>query len=185
MEQQSGDAAAKALAFANGLRRNVTAAGRRWSQWPGGAHTLAIVNGCIDAIQLRLQDSLSAGSDEADVAACIADLRTVLEWTMYQSSSLATARAIVFARKIRAFAKRFGLVDERVSGLTTLAESEESLIENVETKNGYMIALAERSPHLGLPQPLVSVESLAPKVEKPPGRLALIQQLTKNAKRRK
>lgn len=98
--------------------------------------------------------------------------------------SLATARALASARKIRSFAKQFGLLEDRVSGLAALAESEESLIENVATKTGYMNAIAERYPHLELPRPLVTAASLAPKPVAPPGKLALIQQLMKSSNKR-
>jgi hypothetical protein len=98
MEQNSSDAAAKAVAFANGLRRSISASGRRWTQWPGGANDLAVVLGCIDAIALRLR-AVPAQAGDAGVAACIADLRAVLEWATYQSASVATARALLVARK--------------------------------------------------------------------------------------
>jgi hypothetical protein len=58
------------------------------------------------------------------------------------------------------------------------------LIENVRTKNEYMEGLAERNPQLGLPPPLVRVESLAPRIERKAGKLDLIQQLMKSAKRK-
>jgi hypothetical protein len=178
VEQQPADAAAKAIAFANGLRKNVIAAGRRWSQWPAGANDLRVVTAAID----RITDRLTSADDDAAVAACIADLRSVLEWTTYQSGSIATARALLFARKTRMFAQRFGLREDRVSGLAMLSESEESLLENIATKNGYMRAIAERSPHLALPDPLIVLETLVPK-PKTPGKLALIQQLMQTAKR--
>jgi hypothetical protein len=179
-----GGTAAKAIAFANGLRTNVTVAGRRWAQWPGGTNDLAEIVACIERIRLRLQSLPATGTDEAVVAACVADLRAVLEWTAYQSASIATARAILVARRTRAFAERFGLLDDRVSGLSTLLDSEESLLDNVRTKNGYMIALAERYPQLGLPPPLVDPERLTRKtVTQATGRLALIQRLKESAKR--
>jgi len=161
MEQPSADAIAKALAFANGLRKNTVTAGKRWAQWPGGADDLAVVIGCIDAIRQRL--SSAAGSDEGAplVAGCIADLRAVLEWTTYQTSSLATARAVVFARKTRTYAERFGLLEAGAPSLAVLVDSEHSLIENIRTKNGYMEALAARHAHLALPPPLIDVEHLA------------------------
>ena len=62
---------------------------------------------------------------------------------------------------------------------TTISASERDRL-----KNDYMQAIAERHPHLELPQPLVSVESLAPKAERKPGKLALIQQLMKSAKKK-
>jgi len=185
LEQKPVDAAAKALAFANGLRKNVAVAGRRWTQWPRGANDLARVVACIERIQQRLQQPATLAEGDAAVAACIADLRAVLEWTTYQSASLATARALIVARKTRTFAERFGVLDNPAARLSVLVDSEESLIENVRVKNDYMQAIAERHPHLELPQPLVSVESLAPKAERKPGKLALIQQLMKSAKKKK
>ena len=82
MERNSRDAAAKAVAFANGLRKSVTAAGRRWTQWPGGAQDLAAVLACIDVILQRLKTEEGA----AAIAASVADLRAILEWTTYQSA---------------------------------------------------------------------------------------------------
>jgi len=184
MEQNSGDAAAKVFAFANGLQKNLAVSGRRWTQWPRGADDLAAVLACIDGVRQRLQQSASADADAATTAAAIADLRAVLEWTTYQSTSIATARALNVARKTRAFAERFGILDNPAARLSILVESEASLIDNVRTKNDYMIAIAERHAHLGLPRPLVVVESLAPKIEKPTGKLDLIQQLMKSAKRK-
>jgi hypothetical protein len=183
MEQQPADPAVKVLAFASGLRRSITATSRRWAQWPSGPEALAVVVDCIDYIQQRLHAAPNDETREAAVAACMAELRAILEWTTYQSASLATARALMSARKIRSFAKQFGLLESRVSGLAALAESEASLIENVETKTGYMSAIAERYPHLELPRPLVNAASLAAPVAAPPGKLALIQQLMKSAKR--
>jgi hypothetical protein len=183
MDQQPADPAVKVLAFASGLRRNVAATGRRWAQWPGGPEALAVVVDCIDYIQQRLHAAPNDETREAVVAACMAELRAILEWTTYQSASLATARALMSARKIRSFAKQFGLLEDRVSGLGALAESEDSLIENVETKTGYMFAIADRYPHLELPRPLVEASTLAPPVASPPGKLALIQQLLKSTKR--
>jgi hypothetical protein len=176
--QTPDDPAVKARAFAAGLRKNALTAGRRWTSWPGGAAHLATVVAAIDAIRARLD------APDADIAAGIGDLRAILEWTTYQSASLSTARALVFARKTRTFAEEFGLLDAGARSLSVLVDSESSLIENVRTKNGYMSALAARAPHLALPPPLVSAESLAPKPAKKPGRLALIQQLTKSAKRK-
>jgi len=179
------EAAAKALAFANGLRKNVATAGRRWSQWPGGANDLARVIACIDGIQQRLAAVPDAEEEgAASVAAGISDLRAILEWTTYQSAGIATARALAVARKTRAFAERFGLLDDPAAGLSVLADSEESLIENVRSKNDYMQALAARNPQLDLPQPLVRIESLAPKAERKTGKLDLIQQLLKSKKKK-
>lgn len=179
MEQPAKDAASKALAFANGLRRSIAASGKRWPQWPGGAADLASVLSCIEQVQSRLQ--AAAGDDDA-VAVAVGDLRAVLEWTTYQSAAVATARALQTARKTRAFAERFGLLDNPAARLSVLDDSEESLLENVRTKNAYMEALAARHPHLGLPQPLVTPASLAPKPARKPGRLELIAQLKKSAK---
>ena len=183
MDQQPADPAFKALAFAIGLRKSVAAGGRRWAQWPGGTNALATVVDCIDDIRQRVQDAPKTEAGALAVAACIDELRAILEWTTYQSAALSTARALASARKIRSFAKRFALLEDRVSGLAALAESEESLIENVATKTGYMTALAERYAHLELPRPLVAAASLAPKLAAPPGKLALIQQLLKSSKK--
>lgn len=184
MEQNSGDATAKVFAFANGLQKNLVVSGRRWKQWPRGAEDLAVVLACIDGVRQRLQQSPNAQDDAGVIAAAIVDLRAILEWTTYQATSIATARALIVARKTRAYAERFGVLDNPAARLSILADSEESLIENVRTKNDYMLAIAERHAHLGLPRPLVVVESLAPKIEKPTGKLDLIQQLMRSAKRK-
>jgi len=181
VEGQSREASAKAVAFASGLRKNVAATGRRWTQWPGGADNLAAVIALIDRIQARL--AMSEESDADAAAACISDLRAVLEWTTYQSASVATARALLVARKTRAFAERFGLLEDPAARLSVLVDSEESLIENVRIKNEYMQTLAAKHPHVGFPPPLVTLASLVPKPEKKPSRLELIQQLKKAAKR--
>jgi hypothetical protein len=152
------ESAAKALALANGLRKNTIAAGRRWAQWPAGDRHLAAVVASIDAVAARVDDA-AAGDDDAAVAVCVADLRAVLEWTTYQSAGLTTARALAVARKTRTLAQRFGL-DGGVSSLAMLENSERSLIETVRAKNGYMTAIAQRAPHLGLPPPLVDADSL-------------------------
>jgi hypothetical protein len=178
MDQNATDAAAKAIAFAGGLHKNVAVTGRRWTSWPGGAEALAHVTGCIDWIRGRLQ----AAANADDVTACVADLRAILEWTTYQSAALATARALGVARKTRAFAEEFGLLANPAARLSVLVDSEESLIENVRVKNDYMVAISERNSHLALPRPLVSVDSLAPKAPKKPGRLDMIAQLKKAAK---
>jgi hypothetical protein len=183
MEQHSNDAAAKAVAFANGLRRSLSASGRRWTQWPGGANDLAAVLACIDAVALRLR-AVPAQDGDAAVAACIADLRAVLEWSTYQSASVATARALLVARKTRTFAERLGVLDNPAARLSILVDSEESLIENVQTKNDYMQTIAQKHPQLGLPQPLVRTASLVPKAEKKPSTLDFIQQLRKNVKKK-
>ncbi len=185
MEQKSSDPFGKAIAFANGLRKSIAASGRRWSQFPGGANDLAAVIAAIDSVAQRLQAAPAGEEDGALLAQCIAELRAILEWTTYQSASIATAKALATARKTRAFAQRFGLLDDPAAGLGVLMDSEESLIENVRLKNEYMETLARKYPHLDLPRPLVRLESLAPKVEKKPGKLDLIQQLTKSAKKKK
>jgi hypothetical protein len=178
------DAAARALAFANGLRKSVATTGKRWAQWPGGAGDLAIVLACVEQIQQRLQAVPAAEDDEAAVAAAIANLRTILEWTTYQSAGIQTARALQTARKTRDFAERFGLLDNPAARLSVLVDSEESLLENVQTKNDYMRMLAAKHPHLGLPEPLVKPASLAAKVKRQPSRLELIAQLKKSAKKK-
>jgi hypothetical protein len=176
------EAATRALAFAGGLRKSVATSGKRWAQWPGGAGDLATVLTIIEGIAQRLQ--AAAEDDEAAVAAGIADLRAILEWTTYQSVSIQTARALQTARKTRDFAERFGLLDNPAARLSVLVDSEESLLENVHVKNDYMRELAQRHPHLGLPEPLVKPASLAPKVKRPPSRLDLITQLKKSAKKK-
>lgn len=185
MEQQSKDAAAKGLAFANGLRKSITVSGRRWAQWPGGATNLAAVIAIIDGIGQRLE-AAPASEEEgaAAVAAAITDLRAVLEWTTYQSASVATARAVLVARKTRAFAERLNLIDDPATTLSGLVDSETSLVENVALKNDYMNALAAKHPHLSLPPPLVNMENLAPKIERKAGRLDLIQLLKKSTKKK-
>jgi hypothetical protein len=170
------------LAFAGGLRKSVATSGKRWAQWPGGAGDLAVLLSIVEQIQQRLQSA--AEDDEAAVAAGIADLRAILEWTTYQSVSIQTARALQMARKTRDFAERFGLLDNPAARLSVLVDSEESLLENVQTKNDYMRALAAKHPHLGLPEPLVKPASLAPKVKRQPSRLELIAQLKKSAKKK-
>jgi len=182
MPETSSEAVTKAVAFANGLRKNIAVSGRQWARWPRGSNDLAKLLACIDSIQQRLQASLNADEGEAVVAACVSDLRAILEWTMYQSASIATARAVLNARKTRAFAERFGLLENQATSLSRLLDSEDSLVENVRTKNDYMRTLAEQHPHLGLPQPLVDTESLTRTIAKKPGKLALIQQLIQSTK---
>jgi hypothetical protein len=172
--------AAKTLAFANGLRKSVAASGRRWTLLPGGAQHLAAALACIDEIQQRLASGLRAGDADAAIAAANAELRAVLEWTTYQSAAVGTARALRVAQRTQAFAERLGLVVARTPSLASLAESEESLLENVATKNAYMASIAERFPQLALPAPLVNPHALArPKRERKDPRLQLIQQLMK------
>ena len=185
MEQKPPDPFAKASAFANGLRKSIAASGRRWAQFPSGANDLAAVIASIDGIAGRLQNAAAGEQSEELLATCIAELRAILEWTTYQAAGIATAKALTTARKTRAFAQRFGLLDDPAARLTVLMDSEESLIENVRLKNEYMDALSKRHPHLQLPCPLVRLESLAPKIEKKPGKLDLIQQLTKSAKKKR
>jgi hypothetical protein len=182
MEHQMTAGVAKVVAFANGLRKNTAAAGARWTRWPRGARDVAMVIACIDGIRGRLQAAAAGGDGEAEVAACIADLRAILEWTTYQSANIATARAVVAARKTKAFAERFGLLDDPTAKLSILLDAEESLIGNVRTKNDYMTTLAARHPHLGLPRPLIDPIALAPKIDRKPGKLALIQRLTQSSK---
>jgi hypothetical protein len=177
------ESGAKALALANGLRKRTIAVGRRWSSRPGGARDVATIVGCIDRIHGRLQAVPDTEAGDADVAGLSGDLRTILEWTAYQSASVATAQALTIARKTRAFAERFGLFDDPASRLSVLLDSEQSLIENVRTKNEYMRTLAQQHPHLGLPPPLVNEAALAPRVQRKPGRLDLIQLLMKSIKR--
>jgi hypothetical protein len=184
VQPSAGDAVAKALAFANGLRKNTITAGRRWAQWPGGAADLATVLARIGGIQGHLQATRNAPVEPTVVPAAIADLRAILEWTTYQSASIATARAVLTARKTRTFAERFGLLEHGAPSLAILFESETALIDNVRTKNGYMQALANRHPHLQLPPPLVDLTALTRTA--PPnqtGRLILMQQLIKTTKR--
>jgi hypothetical protein len=184
VESTSSEAAAKATAFANGLRKSIAVSGRRWSQWPGGSRDLAAVMGAIDVIQARLHAARASGTHAADVAACVAELRAILEWTTYQSASIATARALLFARKTRAFAGRLGLIGPGGTQSILDGDSEASLVENVQMKNDYMQALAERHPHLGLPLPVVRPETLAPRPLKAPGKLELIQLLTRKTKKK-
>lgn len=175
MEQTPVDPAARALAFANGLRKNVLTTGNRWKQWPRGERDLAAVVSQIDAIVARLR--APSAQDAAERAACFAELRAILEWTTYQSTALATARALAAARRTRSLGRRFGILTPAADAY--LADSDESLIATVRTQNGYMTLLQERYPQLRFPRPLVTPESLVLPPEKPPGRLDLIRQLTK------
>jgi hypothetical protein len=183
MEQQPAEALAKAVAFASGLRKHVTLSGRRWAAWPGGAATLAQLLACIEGVVRRLPAAPDAGGADAALAAGLADLRAILEWTTYQSASLATVRALQVARRTKVFAESFGLLDGRTPSFSILVDADESLIESVRTRNGYMQTLAERHPDVGFPPPLVTAESLTPKKVRPPGKLDLIQALTKRAKK--
>lgn len=184
MEQTPVDAAVRAAAFANGLRRSIAASGARWTSWPGGEQCLGEVLAIIAYVEQRLRELPAEGAERAPaIALCVADLRAVLEWSQYQSASLATARAMLFARKTTSFVQRFGLFDTRGTSLEAIEESEESLIENIETKNGYMLAIAEQHPYLELPAPLVDLKRLERQPEKPPGKLDLIRQLTQKKPR--
>jgi hypothetical protein len=171
MQAHPSDAVAKALLFANGLRKNVATAGRRWTAWPGGAAHLARVLACIEAI-----------AEDIAAPTAVADLRAVLEWSTYQSAALATARALIVARRTRSFVERFGLLGPTATPVAALEAAAEALLADVRTRNGYMTALAQRHPHLGLPRPLVSAELLTPRPAPKPGRLALIRTLTESAK---
>lgn len=171
MQAHPSDDVAKALLFANGLRKNVANAGRRWSAWPGGGEHLARVLACIEAI-----------AHNVAAPTAVADLRAVLEWSTYQSAALATARALLVARRTRSFVERFALLSPTATPVAALEAADEALVADVRTRNGYMTALAERHPHLGLPRPLVSAEMLAPRPVPKPGRLALIRTLTESAK---
>lgn len=180
MQQPPKDAVAGAFAFANGLRKQLLLAGRRWARWPHGTNQLAAVLAAVDGVQQRLHAARD-GDTDALVAESIAQLRAVLEWTTYQSAAVATARAVLVARRTRTFAERLGVLDDEVSGLARLRDSERSLIDNIRTKNGYLAAVAERHPELGLPGPLIDPNRLVqtpPKV--PGGRLALIARLRKS-----
>jgi len=169
VQAHPSDAVAKTLLFANGLRKNVAAAGRRWTAWPGGAAHLARVLACIDRL-----------AQDPGAPATVADLRAVLEWTTYQSAALATARALLVARRTRAFVERFDLLDPTATPVAALEAADEALVADVRTRNGYMTALAQRHPHLALPRPLVSAETLMPRPTPAPGRLALIRKLTQS-----
>jgi hypothetical protein len=182
MEQQAAGAGARAVAFANGLRKSTAASGRRWLAWPGGAAQLAAVIACIDCIAERLRAGASAGDDDPTIPAAVADLRAVLEWTTYQSAALAVARALIVARRTRAFVERFGLLDGRSSGLDVLSDADTPLIESVRTRNGYMLDLAQRYPHIGFPPPLVTPRALVRPASPKPGRLALIQALLQSSR---
>jgi hypothetical protein len=172
MQVHPSDAVAKTLLFANGLRKNVAAAGRRWTAWPGGTAHLACVLACIDRI-----------AHDAGEPAAVAGLRTVLEWTTYQSAALATARALLTARRMRSFVERFHLLDPAATPVAALEAADEALVADVRTRNGYMTALAQRHSHLGLPPPLVSADSLVRRPAPAPGRLALIKKLTQQTPR--
>ena len=181
---QPSDAAKKTLAFANGLRKSVAASGRRWTSWPGGANQLAAALACVDEIGQRLAVAQGASDPDAAVAAANAELRAVLEWSTYQSVAVATARALQVSQRTRAFAERFGLLDSGNPSLASLADSEESLLENIASKNAYMASIAERFPQLALPAPLVNPQALvAPKSERKDPRLQLIQQLMKRGRK--
>jgi hypothetical protein len=179
---ESGATAAKAVALANGLRKSVLATARRWAAWPRGAQQFGVLVGCIERTQQRAAQARAA-KDELAAAACMADLRVLLEWTTYHAASLATARGVVIARRTRVLSRRLGLFDDRDAPLLALAAAEDPLIEKLREKNASMRALAQQRPDLGLPQPLVSPEMLALPPVHPPSRLALIQALKRASER--
>ncbi len=88
---EPGATAAKAVALANGLRKNVVSTARRWSAWPRGAEQFGALVACIERIRERATQARAA-NDEPAAVACMADLRAVLEWTTYHAASLAAAR---------------------------------------------------------------------------------------------
>jgi hypothetical protein len=179
MQPQPSDAVAKALLFANGLRKNVATVGRRWAAWPGGANHVARIIATIDRIAHDVR--ATPPRDDAATAAAIGELRAILEWTTYQTGALATARALMVARRTRSFVERFDLLDPDATPVATLEAAEDALIDNVRTRNGYMTTIAGLHPRLGLPPPLVSAESLVPRPRAKPGRLALVQRLKRAA----
>jgi hypothetical protein len=185
MQPPLPDAVAKALLFANGLRKNVATVGRRWASWPGGAEQVARVIAGIDRVALELRATPHADDAALAAAAGIAELRAILEWTTYQTGALATARALLVARRTRSFVERFDLLDPDATPITTLEAAEDALIENVRTRNGYMTAIAVRHPQLDLPPPLVSAESLVQRPQAKPGRLALMQRLRRAAEQQR
>jgi hypothetical protein len=138
----------------------------------------------LGAVQQRVAAAQRA-EDDAALEACVADLRALLEWTTYQSQSVATARAATATRRARTYAERLGLLGERDAILGNLGDAESSLIASVREKSGYMRALAARNRHLELPAPLISADALVEQPAKPPGRLALVQALRQTAKRRR
>lgn len=149
------------------------AAARRWAAWPRGREDLARVLDAIEAIRRR------PAHDPSTVNEALADLRAVLEWTTYQSASLAAARTIAVARRTRSLTRVLGMLDEQAVPLQRLAAAEDALLEQMRERNGYMRSIAERRPHLALPPPLVTPEMLALAPPRPPSRLALIQLLRK------
>jgi hypothetical protein len=180
--EQKPDPAVRALAFASGLRKNVLANGNRWKQWPRGERNLAGLVAKIDAIAARLR-VLPPEHAEADLAACFAELRAILEWATYQSTALATVRTLNAARRTRSLGRRFGILTPDADAY--LADSDESLIATVRAQNGYLETLRTRYPTLEFPRPLVAPESLSLPPERPPGRLDLIQRLMKSRRPRK
>jgi len=89
MEQNANDAAAKAVAFANGLQKSISVSGsagrngrrRGYARPRHRLHRLA---------SQRLRQLPERKTARRSFAACIADLRAILEWTTYQSAALAT-----------------------------------------------------------------------------------------------
>jgi hypothetical protein len=151
------------------------AAARRWAAWPHGAEHHARLVAAIDELRR---------TSASDPERAIADLRAVLEWMTYQSAILNAARTVMVARRTRALSRRLGLLVDDSAPLQTLADAESSLIEHVRERNAYMTAIAAQRPHLGLPPPLIAREALAAVPEQPPTRLALIQRLRANIRRK-
>lgn len=168
---------ASASALANGLRRKALAAAQRWAAWPRGAEHHARLIAIVDELRQR------AARDPASVDAVVADLRAVLEWMTYQSTSLAAARTIVVARRTRALSHTFGLVPDDATPLQRLVDAEPGLLEHVRERNTYMAGIAAQRPHLALPPPLITPEMLAAPPERPPTRLALIARLRNTLKK--
>lgn len=176
-----GAIAAKANALANGLRKSVMSTARRWAAWPRSAEQFGALVTCIDGIRQRVAQA-RAEDDELAAATCMADLRAVLEWTTYHAASLAAARAVIAARRMRVLSRNLGLLDDFAAPLLALAEAERSLIETIREKNGHMRALAQRNPGVALPQPLVTPQMLEVPPGRPPSRLALIQVLKRQTR---
>ena len=162
---------AGASALANGLRRNALAMARRWAAWPRGAEHHARLIAILDELRQR------AVRDPASADDVVADLRAVLEWLTYQSTSLLAARTVVVARRTRALSHAFGLAPDDAAPLRRLADAEPGLLEHVRERTTYMARIAAQRPHLALPPPLVAPEMLAVPPERAPSRLALIARL--------
>ncbi|MBV8600759.1 MAG: hypothetical protein JO359_04235 [Candidatus Eremiobacteraeota bacterium] len=179
--EQSTNAVGGAAALASGLRKTLTAAEKRWTQWPTGANDLAKVADAVEGIRQRLAAAATADDPSSVAASCIDDLRAVLEWMTYQSQTIATAQALAVARKTRRFVERFG-VGAATPGIVALFDSEPSIIESIRTRNAAMIAIAGRHEHLALPAPLIDPGRLVEPVRRKPSRLDFIQRLRKAAK---